>query len=77
MIGSMPTKPLPRGAIVRPIGSTSDLSLGYVEAGEPIRFEGRLYQRVRYPRLGGRVVWSPVVQLERVERADGSRRTRP
>jgi len=52
---------------VRPVGAKSDLSIGHVEAGDPLIFEGRIYQRVRYPRLGGRVVWSPLVQLERAD----------
>jgi hypothetical protein len=60
------TNPFPPGTMVRPNGATSPLSIGHVEAGDPIHSDGRVYQRVRYPKLGGRTVWSPSAMLERV-----------
>ena len=77
MIAMSAPKPLPPGTIERPVGTTSDLSIGHVEPGDPIVFQGRLYKLVRYAKLGGRIVWSPIAQLERVERADRLHRSAP
>ena len=69
MIAMSATKPFAPGTLVRPAGTTSDMSIGHVEDAAPIHFEGRVYQLVRYPHLGGHTVWSPIAQLEAVKDA--------
>ena len=59
-------QPLEPGTMVRPAGSESHLAIGHVEAGEPLHFDGRVYQLVCYPHLGGNTVWSPIAKLERL-----------
>ena len=56
--------PLASGTRVRPIGSQRELSIGEVVRTEPIYLDGRVYQLVRYPSLGGHTVWSPLAMLE-------------
>jgi hypothetical protein len=68
MNGCLAAKPLAPGTLVRPIGSQSKLSIGEVLRTELIHFDGRIYQLVRYPSLGGHTVWSPLAMLEIVSR---------
>jgi hypothetical protein len=67
MICMTRTKPLAPNTMVRPASATSSLSIGCIVAADPIHFEGRVYQLVRYPRLGGHTVWSPIAMLELVD----------
>jgi hypothetical protein len=70
-VGTVP-KPLAPGTMVCPASSTNSLSIGRIVAADAIHFEGRVYQLVRYPRLGGHTVWSPIAMLELVDADEDS-----